>query len=76
MGLCDKGENRPESIELYIEDQAFSWKYDLVLAHPLSIFASPVSKLEGRHMKNEKDTTYLRERGQGVGEEPNQSTAR
>ncbi len=59
-----------ESIECFIEDQAFSPSHDLP--------PPPVSKLDWRHTgrMRKRDSLLTGERGYGVGEEPNHKTAR
>ncbi len=62
------------SIEGFIEDRAFSRSYDLAPRPPPP--SSPVSKIDRRHRKTEKERQLAAGPGEGVGEEPNHTTAR
>jgi hypothetical protein len=74
---CTSMETRPipQSTEWFIEDQAYSASYDLTLSHPLPPF--PRHSTTGDTQEDwEIETTYWRERRDGVREEPNHTTAR
>ncbi len=61
---------------IIIEDHAFSPLYDLAPPPP-QVPLSPVSKLDRRYtVRLRKRNNLLTREGEGVGEEPNHTTAR
>ncbi len=65
-GAC--GQVKEESIEWFVEDQAFSPSNGLA---PSPLTSSPSSKLDWRHRKTEKLKPVGAGKGVGAGEEPN-----
>ncbi len=65
----------PEINVRFTKDQAFSPSYDLA-PPPTPPPNSPVSKLDRQPRKTEKERKLLRERKDGVGEEPNHTAVR